>query len=151
MCHNNKFESHCFLTSCLKHTKKLRKLTLKRCPFDFQDIPKAKEIFEKAAEEEGHPDAQFFQGFLHATGTSVNSSQSKALLHYSFAAFGGSSFAQMALGYRYWAGVGVATSCEKALDYYRRVVRLYFELQIFLMYESVMCYHLNGRREKINT
>ena len=22
---------------------------------------------------------------------------------------------------RYWAGVGVATSCEKALDYYRRV------------------------------
>jgi len=86
-----------------------------------QDVAKAKEIFEKAAGEDGHPDAQFFLGFLHATGTLVNSSQSKALLYYSFAAFGGSSYAQMALGYRNWAGMGVATSCEKALDYYRRV------------------------------
>ena len=87
-------------------------------------MPNSKEVFEKAAEVEGHPDAQFFLGLLHATGTHANSSQSKALLHYSFAAFGGSSFAQMAMGYRYWAGVGVATSCEKALDYYRRVVRM---------------------------
>ena len=54
-----------------------------------------------------------------------DSSQSKALLHYSFAAFGGNSFAQMALGYRHWAGMGVATSCEKALDHYRRVVRTF--------------------------
>ena len=38
-------------------------------------------------------------------------------------AFGGSSWAQMALGYRYWSGMGVATSCEKALDYYRRVAQ----------------------------
>ena len=26
-----------------------------------------------------------------------------------------------ALSLRYWSGMGVATSCEKALDYYRRV------------------------------
>ena len=38
-------------------------------------------------------------------------------------AFGGSSWAHMALGYRYWSGMGVATSCEKALDYYRRVAQ----------------------------
>jgi SEL1 protein len=25
--------------------------------------------------------------------------------------------------YRYWSGMGVATSCEKALDYYRRVAQ----------------------------
>lgn len=56
-----------------------------------------------------------------ATGTLTNSSQASALLHYTFGAFGGSPFAQMALGYRYWAGMGVATSCEKALDHYRRV------------------------------
>jgi len=43
----------------------------------------------------------------------VNSSQAKALLYYTFAAFGGSSWAQMAVGYRYWSGMGVATSCEK--------------------------------------
>merc|ERR1719400_2405235 len=60
-------------------------------------------------------------GFLFATGTVVNSSQSRALLYYTFGAFGGSSWAQMALGYRFWSGMGVATSCEKALDYYRRV------------------------------
>ena len=29
----------------------------------------------------------------------------------------------MALGYRYWSGMGAATSCEKALDYYRRVAQ----------------------------
>ena len=46
-------------------------------------------------------------------GTLVNSSQAKALLYYTFAAFGGSSWAQMAVGYRYWSGMGVATSCEK--------------------------------------
>jgi len=88
-----------------------------------QDIAKAKATFEKAADEHGHPDAQFGLGFLHATGTLANSSQSKALLHYAFGAFGGSSFSQMALGYRYWSGMGVATSCEKALDYYRRVAQ----------------------------
>jgi SEL1 protein len=44
-------------------------------------------------------------------------------LYYTFAAFGGNSWAQMALGYRYWSGMGVATSCEKALDYYRRVAQ----------------------------
>merc|ERR1711892_7206 len=43
--------------------------------------------------------------------------------YYTFGAFGGSSWAQMALGYRYWSGMGVATSCEKALDYYRRVAQ----------------------------
>merc|ERR1711970_820098 len=62
-------------------------------------------------------------GFLYATGTVVNSSQAQALLHYTFGAFGGSNWAQMALGYRYWSGMGVATSCEKALDYYRRVAQ----------------------------
>ena len=74
-----------------------------------------------ALDEEGDPEAQMGLGFLFATGTVVNSSQSRALLYYTFGAFGGSNWAQMALGYRFWSGMGVATSCEKALDYYRRV------------------------------
>jgi len=74
-----------------------------------------------ALDSEGDPEAQMGLGFLFATGTVVNSSQSRALLYYTFGAFGGSSWAQMALGYRFWSGMGVATSCEKALDYYRRV------------------------------
>jgi SEL1 protein len=51
----------------------------------------------------------------------VNASQSKALVYYTFAALGKNTFAQMALGYRYWAGVSVSSSCEKALDFYRQV------------------------------
>ncbi len=85
-----------------------------------QDLNSAKATFEEAAEL-GNPDAQMGVGFLAATGTLRNSSQASALLHYTFGAFGGSAYAQMALGYRYWSGMGVATSCEKALDYYRRV------------------------------
>jgi hypothetical protein len=51
----------------------------------------------------------------------VEASQSKALVYYTFAALGKNTYAQMALGYRYWVGVSVTTSCEKALDHYRLV------------------------------
>ena len=51
----------------------------------------------------------------------VKSNQAKALLHYTFAALSNSTFAQMALGYRYWSGISVASNCEFALSYYRKV------------------------------
>ncbi len=61
-------------------------------------------------------------GFLYATGLGgLESNGAKALLYYTFAALGGSAWAQMALAYRYWSGIGVTPSCEKALDFYRRV------------------------------
>lgn len=60
-------------------------------------------------------------GFLYASGLGVNASQAKAMVYYTFAALGKSTFAQMSLGYRYWSGVSVASSCEKALDFYRQV------------------------------
>lgn len=63
----------------------------------------------------------YFLGFLYASGLSVNVSQAKALIHYTFGALGGNTWSQMALGYRYWSGITVATSCEKALDFYRQV------------------------------
>ena len=87
------------------------------------NIDRSHQLFSKLASE-GDPEGQMGMAFLYATGTLVNSSQSQALLHYTFGAFGGSSWAQMALGYRYWSGMGVATSCEKALDYYRRVAQV---------------------------
>lgn len=82
----------------------------------------AHQLFSGLASQ-GDPESQMGLGFMFATGTVVNSSQSQALLYYTFGAFGGSAWAQMALGYRYWSGMGVATSCEKALDYYRRVAQ----------------------------
>ena len=87
------------------------------------DIERSHQLFSQLASE-GDPEGQMGMAFLFATGTLVNSSQSQALLHYTFGAFGGSPWAQMALGYRYWSGMGVATSCEKALDYYRRVAQV---------------------------
>lgn len=61
-------------------------------------------------------------GILYATGLGgVNASQAKALLHYTFGALGGDFRAQMIMGYRYWSGITVQASCEKALDFYRKV------------------------------
>ena len=104
-------------------------------------------------------------GFFYATGYNgaVEVDQAKALLYYTFAALGegqGSGYsgqkglnsqglgsqeasqmgdrgAQMALGYRYWAGIGVNDDCLMALEWYQMaaeqckclfVFRLYFEL-----------------------
>lgn len=60
-------------------------------------------------------------GFLYAVGLHVSVNQPKALLHYVMAAVGGNVLAQLALGYRYFAGATVAYSCEKSLEYYRAV------------------------------
>lgn len=60
-------------------------------------------------------------GFLYAVGLHVPVSQPKALVHYVMAAVGGNVLAQLALGYRYFAGATVVYSCEKSLEYYRAV------------------------------
>lgn len=59
-------------------------------------------------------------GLLYASGIGVNASQPRALVHLTMGAIGDNTWAQMALGYRYWAGVTVQVTCEKALDYYRK-------------------------------
>lgn len=43
------------------------------------------------------------------------------MVHYTLAAVGGDSWAQMAIGYRYWSGVTVAADCESAIGFYRKV------------------------------
>jgi hypothetical protein len=45
------------------------------------------------------PAAQQGVGFMYAMGIGVPSDQAKALVYYTFAALGGDTFAQMALGY----------------------------------------------------
>ena len=83
-------------------------------------IETAKKTFEELGEK-GVPEAHMALGFMYATGIGYNVSQSKALIHYTMAAIGDNSFAQMVMGYRYWAGITLANSCEKALDFYRKV------------------------------
>ncbi|XP_016837950.1 protein sel-1 homolog 1 [Nasonia vitripennis] len=86
-----------------------------------QDIPVARVILKELAET-GLPSAHMGMGFLYATGLGgVEPSQAKALLHYTMAALGGDVRAQMVMGYRHWSGITTPASCEKALDFYRKV------------------------------
>ena len=66
----------------------------------FNINPRAAHTLFQSLADQGNPEAQMGLAFLYATGTVVNSSQSQALLYYTFGAFGGSHWAQMALGYR---------------------------------------------------
>lgn len=50
--------------------------------------------------------------------TSLSADQARALVYYTFAAQLGDYGSQMALGYRYWTGIGVNEDCMVALDWY---------------------------------
>lgn len=60
-------------------------------------------------------------GFFYSTGyrNVVEMDQPKSLLHYTFGALGGDKGAQMAMGYRYSAGIGVNDDCMQALEWYQ--------------------------------
>lgn len=60
---------------------------------------------------------------MHSIGLGVEPSQAKALVYYTFAALSGNTFAQMALAFRHWSGISVMSSCESALNYYRKVAK----------------------------
>jgi SEL1 protein len=84
------------------------------------DFDAARKTFVELVEK-GIPEAHMGMGFMFATGIGMNVSQAKALVHYTMAALGGNSWAQMILGYRYWSGVTVASNCEQALGFYKKV------------------------------
>ncbi|XP_034484544.1 protein sel-1 homolog 1 [Drosophila innubila] len=89
-------------------------------PFDFQQ---AAEEFERLAID-GLPEAHAGLAFLYSVGVGgKNVSQPLALIHYTLAALGDNTLAQMAMGYRYLYGINVPISCEKALIQYKRVAR----------------------------
>ena len=78
----------------------------------------AKGLYEKGAAF-GNETAQFRLGTLYATGAlGVEQDPVKMMLNYYYAALSGSSFAQLALGYRYMFGLGVPKSCETSVLYY---------------------------------
>lgn len=76
--------------------------------------------FEAHATLSGNATSQGYLAFFHATGyhNVVPVDQAKAQLYYAFAAHGGDKAAQMALGYRYWTGIGVVEDCERAVEWY---------------------------------
>ncbi|XP_048486282.1 protein sel-1 homolog 1 isoform X1 [Plutella xylostella] len=84
------------------------------------DVETARREFEELVKE-GHADAHSGLGFMYATGTGVPVSQARALVHYTAGALAGSTYSQMALAYRYWAGHTLRASCHDALTLYMKV------------------------------
>ncbi|TCD60621.1 ERAD-associated protein [Steccherinum ochraceum] len=76
--------------------------------------------FSHHARETANASSQAAMGFFYATGYGgvVPVDQARAQLYLTFAAHGGHKGAQMALGYRYWSGIGVAENCMTALTWY---------------------------------
>ncbi|KAF8967950.1 hypothetical protein BDZ97DRAFT_1802104 [Flammula alnicola] len=72
------------------------------------------------ASRTGNATSQSYLAFFQATGYRgvVPVDQGKAQLYATFAANGGDKGAQIALGYRYWTGIGTSESCESALSWY---------------------------------
>ncbi|BEI90946.1 uncharacterized protein CcaverHIS019_0310160 [Cutaneotrichosporon cavernicola] len=86
-----------------------------------QDLPAAYDLYKRYLDLTSDSHAQFIVGFFHATGVGgVKRDQGLATLYYTFAALQGHKPAQMAMGYRYWAGIGVKEDCVIALDFYER-------------------------------
>ncbi|KIY68091.1 HCP-like protein [Cylindrobasidium torrendii FP15055 ss-10] len=87
----------------------------------FPSKPKlAYDCFLQHAELTGNATSQSYLAFFYSTGYRevVPVDQARAQLYYTFAANGGDKGAQMALGYRYWSGIGTLEDCERASDWY---------------------------------
>ncbi|KAF8599931.1 HCP-like protein [Ceratobasidium sp. AG-I] len=86
------------------------------------DARRGYELYERHAEITGNGTSQGMLGFFYASGYGgvVPVDQAKASLYYTFGAAGGDPASQMAMGYRYWAGIGVREDCMAALDWYER-------------------------------
>ncbi|PVF93989.1 HCP-like protein [Serendipita vermifera] len=89
-------------------------------PGGVMNATKAYLAFEHHAQITGNSTSQSILGFIHSSGLqgAVPVDQAKALLYYTFAALGGDQNAEMALGYRYWSGIGVTEDCMQALEWY---------------------------------
>ncbi|KAK5945299.1 ERAD-associated protein [Knufia obscura] len=84
---------------------------------------KALEFYSELADRDGNATAQHMVGLLYATGLggALEIDQARAQLFYTFAAEQGEVKAEMTLAHRYHMGIGTAKSCEKAVQYYKRV------------------------------
>lgn len=103
------------------------------------NVSRAFDAYSRHADLTGNATSQAALGFFYATGyggvveldqaqvrnrklgmvrQSTDVCPLQALLHYTFAALSGSQRAQMIMGYRHWAGIGVNEDCMAALGWY---------------------------------
>lgn len=83
----------------------------------------ALKAYAALAERSGNATAQHMLGLLYATGLgdAVPVDQAKAHLYYTFAAEQGEVRAEMTLAHRYHMGIATAKSCDRAVEYYKKV------------------------------
>jgi SEL1 protein len=88
-----------------------------------RNFPMAFDYYQKLAGLDGNSSAMYMLGTMYSTGVggAVARDQAKALLYYTFAAHSGHTRAEMALAYRFHAGISTPRSCEKAIKYYKTV------------------------------
>lgn len=89
-----------------------------------QDLGEAFQLYTRFLDNSSDPHAQFIMGFFYATGLGgAPRDQARATLYYTFSALQGYKPAQMAMGNRYWSGIGVKQDCQAALDYYESAAK----------------------------
>lgn len=87
-----------------------------------RDPQRALHWYSRLAELDGNSTAQSMLGLLYATGIGgVERDQAKAMLYHQFAADNGNTRSEMTLAFRYHSGIGTPRSCDKAVEYYKRV------------------------------
>ena len=73
----------------------------------------------------GNTSAQHMVGFIYATGIggAVKPDQAKAMLYYTLGAEGGDVRSEMAVAYRYSAGISAPRNCEEAVHFYKEAAK----------------------------
>ncbi|KAB5589505.1 MMS2 protein [Ceratobasidium theobromae] len=86
------------------------------------DAKRAFDLYSRHMDATGNGTSQGMLGFFYASGYAgiVPVDQAKASLYYTFGASSGDAASQMAMGYRYWAGIGVHQDCMSSLEWYER-------------------------------
>ncbi|KAI9005615.1 hypothetical protein DFJ74DRAFT_596136, partial [Hyaloraphidium curvatum] len=89
-----------------------------------RNLTRAFELYSLCSDKHGNATAQGMLGFMYATGFGApKQNQAKAMLYYTFAALGQDPSSEMALGYRYLAGIGTQKNCDEAVWYYRKAAQ----------------------------
>ena len=92
-----------------------------------RDIQRSAIIARSASQQYGDPMSQWLLGFLHSTGTAIEHSDSKAILHYYFAATGNNTDALVTMGNSLYDGIKMPRADASAVLYFLPVAKRIME------------------------
>ena len=92
-----------------------------------RDIQRSAVIARSASQKYGDSKSQWLLGFLHSTGTAIEHSDSKSILHYYFAATGNNTDALVTMGNSLYDGVKMPRADASAVLYFLPVAKRIME------------------------